>query len=205
MLSHEPKNYALLALRRRARPARRGVPLEPRRAVRRGVPAPRARAPARRRRRRRARRVPRRRHGAAPPRAADARRLVARAADARRRREYLGDSRDAGASSPYEALLASGRTTWTVGERVRVYRTRARRRRRWSSMPDDDGADRARADRARLRRRALRARAARHFRRAPRPRVHAGDFDAVFADPDQPSLFPPSFETMRSVLTTSRR
>ena len=47
MLSHEPKNYALLALRRHARAARRRVPLEPRGAVRRGVPAPRDRAPAR--------------------------------------------------------------------------------------------------------------------------------------------------------------
>ena len=44
MLSHEPKNYALLALRRHADAARRRVPLEPRRAVRRSVPAPRDRA-----------------------------------------------------------------------------------------------------------------------------------------------------------------
>ena len=59
-------------LRRHAAAARRRVPLEPRRAVRRGVPAPRARAPARRRRRRRARRVPRDGRRAAPARAADA-------------------------------------------------------------------------------------------------------------------------------------
>ncbi|MGH7616548.1 MAG: hypothetical protein ACREPM_04910, partial [Gemmatimonadaceae bacterium] len=27
------------------------------------------------------------------------------------------------------------------------------------------------------------------------------DFDSLFSNPEQPSLFPPSFETMRSVLT----
>ena len=59
MLSHEPKNYALLGLRRHAAAARRRLPLEPRGAVRRGLPAARADAAPRRRRGGRARRVPR--------------------------------------------------------------------------------------------------------------------------------------------------
>ena len=53
---------------------------------------------------------------------------------------------------PYEAMLASGHTHWSVGDRVRVYRTRAGEGR---VVDSDDDADIERRDRTRLRRRAL--------------------------------------------------
>ena len=106
--------------------ARRRVPLEPRRAVRRGVPAPRDRAaagaatsPAC------ARRISRRclRCGGASCRRYDvSSRVRLTKTPARVPRERATTRREL----PYEAMLASGRTTWSVGERVRVYRTRRR-------------------------------------------------------------------------------
>ena len=81
MLSHEPKNYALLGVRRLAAAARGGVSFEPRGAVRRGVPAPRDRPVAGGRCRRRARRLRRHPGCAPPPRAAGLRGVVQRAAD----------------------------------------------------------------------------------------------------------------------------
>ena len=69
--------------------------------------------------------------------------------------------------------------------------------------PDEEGAHPARADRrdydvdhyVRVLRDTFAARLARAFT--------PGDFDAVFADPDQPSLFPESLATTRTVLTPS--
>ncbi len=97
----------------------------------------------------------------------------------------------------YEAMWTAGRKDWRRGERVRVYRTR------------DGGAGLA-ADRAHEPGDAadprhydvehylkvLRANYASRLSRA----FTAEDFAALFADPDQPSLFPPAYEHMRSVL-----
>ena len=171
MLSHEPKNYALLGydgslvLRGVAFRSSRAEPFGEaflRRALARLL---------RRRRRRRARRVPRRRSTrCAAATLPTHRRLVARAADEDARASTSRRAR-ARRELPYEAMLASGRTTWSVGERVRVYRTQGGE---GGVVADaDDEATRRRRRSARLRRRPLRARAARHVRRAARARVHA--------------------------------
>ena len=112
--------------------------------------------------------------------------------------EYLA-SRVIRRELPYEAMLASGRTKWRVGDRVRVYRTRT------GSAVAHDGADAVEhndarnydvAHYARLLRDTFVARLARAF--AP------ADFAVVFADPDQLSLFDPPLSSIRSVLTTLR-
>ena len=121
---------------------------------------------------------------------------------------------------PYEALLAAGRTRWTVGERVRVYRaTRGRSRLIVESDDDDPGPADERdpdADPIELRdaptaaaddprdydvehyHRVLRDTYAARFARALTP----DDFAAVFADPEQPSLFAWPLTNARPILTT---
>ena len=98
----------------------------------------------------------------------------------------------------YEALLASGRTHWRVGDRVRVYRTQGGGGRVVPSS--DEGVGDAVDPRdydvdhyARVLRDTYAARLARAL--APT------DFAAVFADPDQLSLFAPPTAAMRPVLT----
>jgi len=101
---------------------------------------------------------------------------------------------------PYEALLASGRASWSVGERVRIYRTRSGDG-GVVADPDDESATHAGADArdydvehyVRVLRDAFASRMARAFTPA--------DFAVVFADPDQFPLFPPSLATVRAVLT----
>lgn len=89
----------------------------------------------------------------------------------------------------YEALLAAGRTTWRSGERVRVYRTRSG----WAiAVEDDDPRDYDVEHYVR----ALRANYATRLAKA----FTAEDWLALFADPDQPSLFPLDVATMRPVL-----
>jgi hypothetical protein len=90
----------------------------------------------------------------------------------------------------YEALIASGRDDWRVGDRVRVYRARTG----WSLLLED--ADPRDYD-AEHYVRALRANYASRLARA----LTGEDFASVFADPDQPSLFEPDFSTLRPVLT----
>jgi DNA polymerase I len=99
----------------------------------------------------------------------------------------------------YEAMLASGRTSWSVGERVRVYRTK-------TGEPavvatDDDARDtNGSVDRRDYDLdhyvRVLRDTFAVRMARALAPE----DFAALFADPDQPELFEPDLETIRPVL-----
>ena len=112
--------------------------------------------------------------------------------------EYLA-SRATRRELPYEAMLASGRPQWRVGDRVRVYRTRTGS----AVAPDgaaavehNDARDYDVAHYARLLRDTFVARLARAF--AP------ADFAVVFADPDQLSLFDPPLSSIRSVLTTLR-
>jgi DNA polymerase I len=138
----------------------------------------------------------------------------------------------------YEAVLASGRTAWTAGERVRVYRaTRGRGRllveaddethEAPEDEPDTDAADLPAVvpttvapattatvdprDPRDLRDshdprdydvehylRVLRETYAARFARALLPE----DFAAIFADPEQPSLFARSLAEARPILTT---
>jgi DNA polymerase elongation subunit (family B) len=114
--------------------------------------------------------------------------------------EYLA-LRETRRELTYEALLGTGRTTWSVGDRVRVYRTQAGRG-ALVADPDEDGGPQAADPRdydvdhyVRVLRDTFAARLARAFT--------PGDFDAVFADPDQPSLFPVSLAATRTVLTSS--
>jgi DNA polymerase elongation subunit (family B) len=112
--------------------------------------------------------------------------------------EYLA-VRETRRELPYEAMLASGRKAWTVGDRVRVYR---KRNGGCGLLKEsDDGAvatsnvderDYDVAHYARLLRRTFASRLACAF--AP------ADYETVFADPDQMSLFMPALSTIRTVL-----
>jgi len=110
--------------------------------------------------------------------------------------EYL-ETRDQRRDASYEAMLASGVTRWSVGERVRVYRTT-------SGLglvvePDDEdaaGADRRDYDVDHYLH-VLRETFASRLARALDP----ADYAAVFADPDQMSLFGDSVATARTILT----
>jgi DNA polymerase elongation subunit (family B) len=93
---------------------------------------------------------------------------------------------------PYEAMLASGRTTWSAGDRVRVYRARSGGGR----VVDEDTEDRRDYDVEHYAR-VLRETFAVRFKRAFTPE----DYGAVFADPDQLSLFAPPIESIRPILT----
>jgi DNA polymerase elongation subunit (family B) len=111
---------------------------------------------------------------------------------------YLA-SRENRRELPYEAMLASGRDAWHVGDKVRVYRTRTGA---GAVVPevDDEGATEVVDHRdydvvhyERVLRDNFASRLARAFT--------AEDFAVVFADPDQPSLFAPPVESIRPVLT----
>jgi DNA polymerase elongation subunit (family B) len=89
----------------------------------------------------------------------------------------------------YEALLARGVTTWRAGDKVRVYRTRSG----WSHLlTDEDPRDYDDEHYVR----ALRANYATRLARA----FTAEDFATLFADPSQPSLFAPDLSLIRPVL-----
>ncbi|XXF79647.1 DNA polymerase domain-containing protein [Myxococcaceae bacterium GXIMD 01537] len=112
---------------------------------------------------------------------------------------------------PYEAMLTNGRTRWPLGEHVRIYRAVGGRA---GLLPDPDAEDdgrirgmeheEAKGDPrdydteyyARL----LRATYSARLARALTPE----DFAAVFADPGQPSLFEPSLADARPILTVLR-
>jgi DNA polymerase elongation subunit (family B) len=119
----------------------------------------------------------------------------------------------------YEAVLASGRTDWAIGERVRVYRATGGRGRlviesdESDDAPDDvpDPGDAPATGTAASPGqpadprdydvehylRVLRETYAARFSRALTPE----DFAAVFADPEQPSLFARSLIGARPILT----
>ena len=116
--------------------------------------------------------------------------------------EYA-DARARRREGPYEALLASGRTAWSTGDHVRFYRTRGGGT-RLAAAPEEetDEADAPRRDDprdydvpyyVRLLRDTFAARLARAF--APE------DFDAVFADPEQAALFTGPLDAIRPILT----
>ena len=124
--------------------------------------------------------------------------------------QYL-ETRDDRRELTYEAVLASGRTSWSVGERVRVYRTKSGDGALVADADEDavvsavlvmpvrsDPADRRDYDVDHYLR-VLRDTFASRLVRALTP----DDFAAVFADPEQPSLFTSSLAAMRTVLTTA--
>ncbi|MBC8088223.1 MAG: ribonuclease H-like domain-containing protein [Phycisphaerae bacterium] len=91
----------------------------------------------------------------------------------------------------YEAMLASGRTGWRVGERARVYRTQGgagivvEAEEGGRALGDAEGVVDARDYDAEYYVRLLKDSFAARLERAFAP----ADFDTVFADPVQPSLF----------------
>lgn len=97
---------------------------------------------------------------------------------------------------PYEALLRSGRTTWSPGDRIRIYRTRNGT---GGVVPDSQDVHDPRDYDVDHYSRVLRDTYAARMARAFTPE----DFAAVFADPDQPSLFPSSLATAQAILTTA--
>lgn len=111
--------------------------------------------------------------------------------------QYL-ETRNSRHELSYEAMLASGRASWTIGERIRVYRT-VTGGAGVVSDSDEDGTFDHRAYDVDHYLHVLRDTFAVRLARAFTP----DDFASVFADPDQLSLFTPSFGMMRTVLTTS--
>jgi len=114
--------------------------------------------------------------------------------------QYLA-LRDSRRELAYEAMLASGRPAWSIGERVRIYRT-ARGLGRLIDKVDPAEDDALQADDPRDYDvehyvRILREQFASRLARALAPEVYA----AVFADPDQLSLFAPSLADARPILT----
>jgi DNA polymerase elongation subunit (family B) len=100
---------------------------------------------------------------------------------------------------PYEAMLVSGRTSWCIGDRVRVYRKRNDGCGLLEES-DDGQVDVSKIDHrdydidhyARQLRQTFASRLACAFVPA--------DYEAVFSDPDQMTLFMPAVTTIRSVL-----
>jgi DNA polymerase elongation subunit (family B) len=97
----------------------------------------------------------------------------------------------------YEAVLAGGRASWTAGERVRVYRAIGDRAALLSEDDDAGDEDGARDYDVEYYLRILRENFAARMARALTP----DDFAEVFADPVQPSLFARPLDRMRTILT----
>ncbi|MBV9878873.1 MAG: ribonuclease H-like domain-containing protein [Gemmatirosa sp.] len=97
---------------------------------------------------------------------------------------------------PYEAMLSSGRASWRVGERVRVYRTQSGGAAVVADADERDGMDDRRDYDVEHYVRVLHDNFASRLARALAP----DDFAAVFADPEQLTLFTPSTDAMRPVL-----
>ncbi len=113
--------------------------------------------------------------------------------------EQYRASRDTRRELAYEAMLSAGRQEWRRGDRVRVYRARNGRA-GWvsdASARGDDVADPRDYDVEHYVR-VLKDHYAVRLTRA----FAAADFAALFADPDQSSLFPTAFEEIRPVLET---
>ncbi len=181
-------------LRRDARPARGRVPLQPRRALRRGVPAPRAGLPAHRRHRGRAAGL--RRHGGGA--------AAARVPDGGGERGRPAEQDAGGVPRPARRSARAGlrggacqraHASGPPGERVRVYRAVGDR----AALLDEDDEDDAGARDYDVEYylRVLRDNFAARMVRAFTP----DDFAEVFADPAQPSLFARPLDRMRTILT----
>jgi hypothetical protein len=109
--------------------------------------------------------------------------------------EYL-ETRESRRELPYEAMLASNRPGWSVGDRVRVYRARHGTGRVVAGESGDASDDPRDYDiewYVRLLRETFAARMVRAFT--------TDDFAIVFPHPDQLSLFAVDIGTVRSVLS----
>jgi DNA polymerase elongation subunit (family B) len=113
---------------------------------------------------------------------------------------YLA-ARDTRRELPYEALLATGRTAWSVGDRIRVYRKQNGDGGVVVGSDDEAPAVDLRDYDVDYYVRLLRATYAERLARAFTPE----DFEDVFADPDQYSLFAPAIERIRPVLSSVRQ
>jgi DNA polymerase elongation subunit (family B) len=106
-------------------------------------------------------------------------------------------SRDQRREFAYEAMLHSGRTTWSAGDRVRVYRTpmggRVIDEIDGEAELEHDARDYDRDYYAALLRRTFATRLARAF--------HPADFTRLFADPEQLPLFDAQLDTIVPVAT----
>jgi DNA polymerase I len=113
--------------------------------------------------------------------------------------EYL-ETRDRRRELPYEAVLATGRSAWRVGERVHVYRTKSGEGgvviESDEEAPGDESPDLRDYDVPHYMA-VLRDSFASRLEKAFTPQ----DFAVVFADPDQLSLFPSSPGDIRPILT----
>jgi DNA polymerase I len=98
---------------------------------------------------------------------------------------------------PYEALLGAGLTTWSVGDRIRVYRKQSGKPGFSASSGDDDAVLDSRDYAIDYYVRLLRVSYATRLARAFTPQ----DFATVFADSEQVSLFDRSIQSIRPVLT----
>jgi DNA polymerase elongation subunit (family B) len=110
--------------------------------------------------------------------------------------EYVA-SRTTRRESAYEALLAAGQATWRVGDRVRVYRKQNGEGAAVASSDDAPTPDPRDYDvdhYVRLLRSTYAERLARAF--APE------DFGVVFADADQLTMFSPPIQAIRPILTS---
>jgi DNA polymerase elongation subunit (family B) len=111
--------------------------------------------------------------------------------------QYLA-TRSARRELSYEAMLASGRTHWERGEQVRVYRATggqaALLHTTEDGEPSDDPRDYDATHYIRLLRETFAARLARAFT--------ADDFATLFDNPMQPSLFAVPIEAIHPVLTS---
>jgi DNA polymerase elongation subunit (family B) len=108
--------------------------------------------------------------------------------------EYLA-ARGRRRELPYEALLAARRERWSVGERIRVYR---KQQGEGGLVPEDDSD--ARDYDVEYYTRILRSSYAQRLARAFLP----ADFEAVFADPDQLSILSPALDSIRTVVNRLR-
>ena len=93
--------------------------------------------------------------------------------------------------APYEALHAAGRATWKRGDRITIYRAGAGWRLFDDRAPDPRDYDAGYY--ARLLRETFAARLERAFT--------PDDFAAIVADPDRPALFTPPVEGIGTILT----
>jgi DNA polymerase elongation subunit (family B) len=110
--------------------------------------------------------------------------------------EEYGEAREKRRELPYEALLANGRATWSVGDRIRVYRRQNGEGGLVEATDEEAPAPDPRDYDVEYYVRLLRESYAERLARAFTPE----DFSIVFADPDQLSLFSPSVESIRPVL-----
>ena len=110
--------------------------------------------------------------------------------------EYA-EAREKRRELPYEALLANGRDTWSAGDRIRVYRRQNGEGGLVEATDDEAPAPDRRDYDVEYYIRLLRETYAERLARAFTPE----DFCVVFADPDQLSLFTPSVEAIRPILT----